>query len=240
MTDPSKLPTPSLPPSRSSPHVPPCSTLLPQALTSPCQVPRPTNCGHSDAAGEGYEQLDLMPETGAVEGFGSVAALIEAAENFRVLIQETRAKADEACRLAVVIQKAAAAATTTAGGGSWDAAAASEVCKSADVMHKVVAAPADLIKEGAVEDEADQPLMLIPTSTTRVFGGGMRGLTQRCINIEIKRKHMVVTFLDITSKLILLLTKMDFNFSNFLIEVRQSLFISLIYWLFISLIYWLI
>uniref|UniRef100_A0A0E0JK80 Uncharacterized protein n=1 Tax=Oryza punctata TaxID=4537 RepID=A0A0E0JK80_ORYPU len=191
MTDPSKLPTPSLPPSRSSPHVPPCSTLLPQALTSPCQVPRPTNCSHSDAAGEGYEQLDLMPETAAVEGFGSVAALIEAAENFRVLIQETRAKADEACRLAVVIQKAAAeevckkAAVAAVGGGrcgggggglqeggggGWrqlGCVAASEVCKSADVMHKEVAAPADLMKEGAVEDEADQPLMLIPTSTTR-------------------------------------------------------------------------
>lgn len=56
------------------------------------------------------------------------------------------------------------------GGGCWDAAAASEVCKAADVMLKEVAAPADLIKEGAVEDEADQPLILILASTTRILG----------------------------------------------------------------------
>uniref|UniRef100_A0A0E0J8P9 Uncharacterized protein n=1 Tax=Oryza nivara TaxID=4536 RepID=A0A0E0J8P9_ORYNI len=37
-------------------------------------------------------------------------------------------------------------------------------------MLKEVAAPADLIKEGAVEDEADQPLILIPASTTRILG----------------------------------------------------------------------
>ncbi|BAT16622.1 Os12g0266800 [Oryza sativa Japonica Group] len=198
MTDPSKLPSPSLPPSRSSPHVPPCSTLLHQAPTSPCQAPRPTSCFHSYAAGEGYEQLDPMPETAGVEVFGLIAAFMEAAENFRVLIQETRAKAEEACRLAVVIQKAVAAATAAVaevckkavgggswdaaaavevckkgaavGGGSWDAAAASEVCKAADVMLKEVAAPADLIKEGAVEDEADQPLILILASTTRILG----------------------------------------------------------------------
>uniref|UniRef100_A0A0E0I8Q0 Uncharacterized protein n=1 Tax=Oryza nivara TaxID=4536 RepID=A0A0E0I8Q0_ORYNI len=130
MTDPSKLPTPSLPPSRSSSYVPPCSTLLRQAPTSPCQVPRPTSCFHSDAAGEVYEQLDRMPEMAAVEVFGSIAPFMEAAENFRVLIQETRAKAEEACRLAVVIQKAVAVATA-AGGGSWDAAAAEDVCKKA-------------------------------------------------------------------------------------------------------------
>nr|ABA96633.1 expressed protein [Oryza sativa Japonica Group] len=173
----------------------------------------------------------------AVEVFGSIAPFMEAAENFRVLIQETRAKAEEACRLAVVIQKAVAAATAVGGGswdaaaaeevckkaaaavgggswdaaaaavvgggswdaaaaaevckkaaavggGCWDAAAASEVCKAADVMLKEVAAPADLIKEGAVEDEADQPLILIPASTTRVFGGGMRRLTQRTMLVD--------------------------------------------------------
>jgi hypothetical protein len=76
------------------------------------------------------------------------------------------------------------------GGGCWDAAAASEVCKAADVMLKEVAAPADLIKEGAVEDEADQPLILIPASTTRVFGGGMRRLTQRYISHSISLAPM--------------------------------------------------
>ncbi|EEC69032.1 hypothetical protein OsI_37842 [Oryza sativa Indica Group] len=51
-------------------------------------------------------------------------------------------------------------------------------------MLKEVAALADLIKEGAVEDEADQPLILIPASTTRVFGGGMRRLTQRTMLVD--------------------------------------------------------
>ncbi|KAF2907018.1 hypothetical protein DAI22_12g064200 [Oryza sativa Japonica Group] len=85
----------------------------------------------------------------------------------------------DAAAAAEVCKKAAAV-----GGGCWDAAAASEVCKAADVMLKEVAAPADLIKEGAVEDEADQPLILIPASTTRVFGGGMRRLTQRTMLVD--------------------------------------------------------
>uniref|UniRef100_A0A0E0BSK1 Uncharacterized protein n=1 Tax=Oryza glumipatula TaxID=40148 RepID=A0A0E0BSK1_9ORYZ len=106
---------------------------------------------------------------------------------FMVLIQETRAKA-EACWLPVLIQQAAgrgsdvavvlevckkAATTTTAvGGRDLDATAASEVCKAADMMHKEVAAPADPIQEGAMEDKAYRPPILIPASTSGDFGGG--------------------------------------------------------------------
>lgn len=143
----------------------------------------------------------------AVEVFGSIAPFMEAADNFRVLIQETRAKAEEACRLAVLMQKAAAAAagggsdvavtleickkaaaaTAAMGGGSSDATATSKVCKVTNVMHKEVAAPTDLIQEGAAEEEAyqPQPPILIPALIARDFGDNMRGLTQRYLPLGL-------------------------------------------------------
>ncbi|EEC76473.1 hypothetical protein OsI_14207 [Oryza sativa Indica Group] len=124
MSDPSKLPTPSLLPSCSSPHISPRSTPLPLTSATPCGVPHPPGCGRFDTAGEGCERLDPMPEAAPFEGFASMAEFEAAAEQFRVFIQETKAKAEEAYQLAVLIQKAAA------GGGS-DVAAALEVCKKA-------------------------------------------------------------------------------------------------------------
>ena len=142
-----------------------------------------------------------------MEGFGSVAAFVAATEHFMVFIQETRAKAEEACRLAVLMQKAvaaaagggsdvavtleickkAAAATAAMGGGSSAATATSKVCKVTNVMHKEVAAPTDLIQEGAAEEEAyqPQPPILIPALIARDFGGNMRGLTQRYLPLGL-------------------------------------------------------
>ncbi|EAZ29201.1 hypothetical protein OsJ_13261 [Oryza sativa Japonica Group] len=139
-----------------------------------------------------------------------------AAEQFRVFIQETKAKAEEAYQLAVLIQKAAAgggsdvaaalevckkaAEATAAGGASSDAAATSEICKAADVMVKEVAAHADLIQEGSAEEEAYRPPVLIPVATARDFGGSMRGLTQSCYmsvsvtNVEVMRVSWVLHF----------------------------------------------
>ncbi|BAS87241.1 Os03g0834632 [Oryza sativa Japonica Group] len=195
MSDPSKLPTPSLLPSCSSPHISPRSTPLPLTSATPCGVPHPPGCGRFDTAGEGCERLDPMPEAAPFEGFASMAEFEAAAEQFRVFIQETKAKAEEAYQLAVLIQKAAAgggsdvaaalevckkaAEATAAGGASSDAAATSEICKAADVMVKEVAAHADLIQEGSAEEEAYRPPVLIPVATARDFGGSMRGLTQR-------------------------------------------------------------
>uniref|UniRef100_A0A0D9ZC81 Uncharacterized protein n=1 Tax=Oryza glumipatula TaxID=40148 RepID=A0A0D9ZC81_9ORYZ len=201
MRDPTKLLAPSLPPSSSSPRISPRSTPVSLTSATPSGIHRPPGCGRLDTVGEGSELLDPIPEVAPVEGFGSVATFVAAAEHFMVFIQETRAKAEEACRLAVLMQKAAAAAaagggsdvavaleickkaavaTAAVGGGSSDATATSKVCKVTNVMHKEVAAPTDLIKEGAAEEEAyqPQPPILIPAPIARDFGGNMRGLTQ--------------------------------------------------------------
>lgn len=131
--------------------LPTCSSLLhsasPLAPASPCEVPHSPGCGRG-----GLRAVDSMPEAAPMEGFGSISRHSWQRRNgFMVLIQETRAKAEEACWLPVLIQKAAgrgsdvavvlevckkaAIATTTVSGGDSDATAASEVCKVADVMH---------------------------------------------------------------------------------------------------------
>uniref|UniRef100_A0A0E0LL49 Uncharacterized protein n=1 Tax=Oryza punctata TaxID=4537 RepID=A0A0E0LL49_ORYPU len=194
MRDLAKLLTPSPPPSRSSPHVPPLSTLLSLAHASPCEVPHPPGCSRLDAVREGCELLDPMLEAAPVEGFGSVEAFMAAAKQFMVLIQEMRAKAKEACRIVVLIQEAAAArgtldaaaasevcrkvavATAAAVGGGSDVASTSEVFKAAVVMPKEVEAPTNLVQEGAAEEAYRSPI-LIPEATAEDIGGGMRGLS---------------------------------------------------------------
>lgn len=119
-----------------------------------------------------------------------------ATKQFMVLIQETRAKAEEACWLPVLIQQVAgkgldvvvvlevckkAATTTTA------------VCKAADMMHKEVAAPTDPIQEGAMEDKAYRPPILIPTSTFGDFGSGMCGLTKRYLPLYLPATNVFLS-----------------------------------------------
>lgn len=132
-----------------------------------------------------------------------------ATKQFMVLIQETRAKAEEACWLPVLIQqvagkgldvvvvlevcKKAATTTTAVGGGDLDATVASEVCKAADMMHKEVAAPTDPIQEGAMEDKAYRPPILIPTSTFGDFGSGMCGLTKRYLPLYLPATNVFLS-----------------------------------------------
>lgn len=145
-----------------------------------------------------------------MEGFGSISRRSWQRRNgFMVLIQETRAKAEEACWLPVLIQKTAgrgsdaavvlevckkaATAATAVSGGDSDATAASEVCKVADVMHKEVAALADLIQEGAMEDKAYQPPILILASTSGDFGGGMCGLIKRYLSLYLPSTNVFLS-----------------------------------------------
>uniref|UniRef100_A0A0E0R893 Uncharacterized protein n=1 Tax=Oryza rufipogon TaxID=4529 RepID=A0A0E0R893_ORYRU len=53
-------------------------------------------------------------------------------------------------------------------------------------------------------------------------------LMVRCIQVDIKRKHMDGTSVEITSKLVILLISHCCFFSHCFFEIRYSLFISLI------------
>ncbi|KAF2907104.1 hypothetical protein DAI22_12g070800 [Oryza sativa Japonica Group] len=77
-------------------------------------------------------------------------------------------------------------------------------------------------------------LMITEFKLTHQHGSISRRFESRVVphgSMSHCAKFADLATIDITSKLILLLTNMDVNFSHFLIEVRQSLFISLIYWL---------